>query len=318
MASVGKKIFRFLFILLAVTLITFLMVNLLPGDVSYRIGGETASVEDIETIRKDLGFENNIFVRYFYWLGRLLKGDLGESYLTHEPVLGAILSRLPVTLELLIISQLLALMLALPAGMISAYKSGSLTDRLINTGGFATLSIPGFVMALAAIYLFSIQLRWLPATGYTPFFDSPWANIRSFILPALSIALIEWVVLMRVLRSDMITTLGQNYILMAKAKGLPSWKIVIHHALRPSSFTLITVLGIQVGRLLGEAVIIETIFALPGIGRLLMDAIDARDYQMVQGCVLLITVGYVTVNSMVDILYLVLDPRIKSEASNAG
>jgi len=173
-------------------------------------------------------------------------------------------------------------------------------------------------MALVAIYLFSIQLRWLPATGYTPFFDGPWANIKSFVLPALSIALIEWVVLMRVLRSDMITTLQQNYILMAKAKGLPPWKILIGHALRPSSFTLITVFGIQIGRLLGEAVIVETIFALPGIGRLLINAIYARDYLMVQGCVLLITLGYVTINSVVDLLYAILDPRIRTEASNAG
>jgi len=282
------------------------------------IGGEGATMEDIQAIREDLGLDRNIVVRYLAWLGNIVRGDLGKSYLTREPVLDAILARLPVTLELLVISQLFALLLALPAGMISAYRSGSFTDRLISTSGFATVSIPSFVMALVAIYLFSIQLRWLPATGYTPFFDGPWANIKSFVLPALSIALIEWVVLMRVLRSDMITTLQQNYILMAKAKGLPPWKILIGHALRPSSFTLITVFGIQIGRLLGEAVIVETIFALPGIGRLLINAIYARDYLMVQGCVLLITLGYVTINSVVDLLYAILDPRIRTEASNAG
>jgi peptide/nickel transport system permease protein len=318
MHVIGKKLLRFLLVLLAVTAITFLMVNLLPGDVAYMIGGEGASLADVQIIRENLGLDRHIASRYLAWLGQLVRGDLGKSYLTREPVLDAIIARLPVTLELLFISQMLALLLALPAGIISAYRSGSPVDRLINTGGFASISMPSFVMALLAIYLFSVKLRWLPATGYIPFAENPWNNLKSFVLPSVSIALIEWVVLMRVLRSDMITTLQQNYILMARAKGLPPWRILTLHALRPSSFTLITVLGIQVGRLLGEAVIIETLFALPGMGRLLITAIYARDYLMVQGCVLVITVGYVVVNSIVDMLYALLDPRIRSERSHAG
>lgn len=317
MTIIGKKLLRFVLVVLAVTAITFLMVNLLPGDVAYMIGGESASLADIQVIRKNLDLDRHIASRYAAWLGQLARGDLGKSYLTREPVLDAILARLPVTLELLIISQLLALLLALPAGIISAYRSGSCVDRLINSGGFATVSMPSFVMALLTIYLFSVQLRWLPATGYTPFVEGPLANIKSFVLPALSIALIEWVVLMRVLRSDMITTLQENYILMAKAKGLPPWKILLRHALKPSSFTLITIVGIQVGRLLGEAVIVETIFALPGMGRLLINAIYARDTLMVQGCVLVITIGYVTVNSIVDGLYALLDPRVRKAKIHA-
>jgi peptide/nickel transport system permease protein len=315
---IWKKIFRLILIALAVSALTFLMVNILPGDVADMIGGRGASPEDIEAIRKDLGLDRNIIIRFVYWLGHLLQGDLGKSYLTQESVLHIILTRLPVTVELLVISQLFTLLLALPAGIFSAYRNGSFLDRLISIGGFATLSIPAFVMALVGIYLFAIQLHWLPATGYTSFEYGLWANIRSFILPALSIALIEWVVLMRVLRSDMISTLQQNYILMARAKGLPPWKVLLHHALRPSSFTLVTVLGMQIGRLLGGAVIIETIFALPGIGRLLVNSIYARDYMVVQGCILLITIGYVAINTMVDILYHILDPRIRTEAANAG
>jgi len=318
MMSIGKKLLRFILVILAVTAITFLMVNILPGDVSYLIGGESATTEDIQDIRRDLGLDRHIAVRYVEWLGRMLGGDLGESYLSGEPVFSAILNRLPVTIELLVISQLLALLLALPAGIFSAYRSNGFTDRLINTAGFATISIPSFVMALVAIYLFSIQLRWLPATGYTPFWEDPGANLKSFVLPALSIALIEWVVLMRVLRSDMISTLKQDYILMARAKGLPPWKILLRHALRPSSLTLVTVFGLQVGRLLGEAVIIETIFALPGIGRLLITAIYARDYLMVQGCALLITIGYVSINTAVDMVYGIIDPRIRGARSHAG
>jgi peptide/nickel transport system permease protein len=318
MAIFARQLLRFLLVLLAVTAITFLMVHLLPGDVAYTIGGESASAADIRAIQKDLGLDRGLGVRYCAWLGRVLKGDLGRSYLTREPVLKTICARLPVTLELLILSQLLALLLALPAGIISAYRSGSRTDRLISAGGFATVSVPSFVMSLLAIYLFSVKLRWLPATGYTPLSEGLWANLKSFLLPALSIALIEWGVLMRVLRSDMITTLQQNYILMAKAKGLPPWKILLHHAFRPSVFTLITVFGIQVGRLLGEAVIVETIFALPGMGRLLIDAIYGRDPLIVQGSVLVITIGYVTINTLVDILYGLLDPRVRAEASHVA
>ena len=318
MGFIWNKIVRLVLVVLAVTALTFLMVNLLPGDVADMIGGQGASQEDVQTIRQDLGLDRNILVRYVTWLGHLIQGDLGQSYLTQESVLHVIMIRLPVTIELLIISQLLTLLLALPAGIFSAYRNGSFLDRLISIGGFATLSIPGFVMALVGIYLFAIQLRWLPATGYTPLSYGFWANIRSFILPALSITLIEWVVLMRVLRSDMITTLQQNYILMARAKGLPPWKVLVHHALRPSSFTLVTVLGMQIGRLLGGAVIIETIFALPGIGRLMVNAIYARDYMVVQGCIILITIGYVVINTIVDILYNILDPRIRTEPSHAG
>ena len=318
MKILAKKAFRFVLVVLAVSALTFLMINLLPGDVAYIVGGEEATLADIEAIRKNLGLDQNIVVRYLTWLKNAASGDLGESYLTREPVLGTIIARLPVTLELLIISQCMALILALPFGIVGAYRSNSMVDRLVNGIGFATLSIPSFVMALLTIYLFSIKLRWLPATGYVPLSANIGANLKSFILPGLSIAMIEWVVLMRVLRSDMITTLGQNYILMAKAKGLPPWRVLLQHALRPSSFTLITVLGIQIGRHLGEAVIVETIFALPGMGRLLIDAIYARDYQMVQGCVLLITVGYVIINSVVDLLYTVLDPRIRTEGSHAG
>jgi peptide/nickel transport system permease protein len=166
-------------------------------------------------------------------------------------------------------------------------------------------------MALLAIFFFSIRLQWMPATGYTPLSAGLWMNIRSFILPALSIALIEWVVLMRVLRSDMISTLQQDFILMARAKGLPPWKIILRHALKPSSFSMITILGLQIGRHIGEAVIVESIFALPGIGRLMINAIYNRDYLLVQGCILFITTGYVTINTIIDVAYGVLDPRIR-------
>jgi peptide/nickel transport system permease protein len=316
MVVIGKKILRFVLVAVVVSAITFLMLNLLPGDVAYLIAGEDATAEDVLAVKAELGLDRPIWVRYGVWLGNALRGDLGTSYLTHEPVFDAIVARLPVTLELIVLSQLIALLLAVPTGIFSAYRHNTMTDRLISGASFATLSIPSFVMALLAIYFFAIRLKWLPATGYIPITQGLWANLRCFILPGFSIALIEWVVLMRVLRSDMVTTLQQNYILMARSKGLPPWKVLLHHALRPSSFTLITVLGLQIGRHIGEAVIVETIFALPGIGRLLVHAIYARDFLMVQGCILLVTIAYVSINTMVDIAYAILDPRIRTEATH--
>ena len=308
---VARKFARLALVLVAVSALTFGMLNMLPGDVAYVVGGVEATQQDVQQIRQDLGLDHHPVLRYVTWAKRALQGDLGRSYLTGEAVLTSILERLPVTIELIFLSQLLALCLAVPAGVLSACRSNTSADRLINGIGFATLSIPSFVMALLAVYLFSIHLQWLPATGYAPLSEGLWTNIRSLILPGFSIALIEWVVLMRVLRSDMITTLQQDFILMARAKGLPPWKVLLHHALRPSSFTLLTILGIQVGRHIGEAVIVETIFALPGIGRLLLNAIFNRDYMLVQGCTLLITTGYVTINALIDVAYGILDPRIR-------
>ena len=311
-----NKLIRLLAVATAVSALTFLLLALLPGDAAFVIAGLDATPQDVENIRRDLGLDRHIVIRYASWLTKLLKGDLGRSFLTDRPVLETIAERLPITIELIIVSLLMALLLAFPAGIISAYKYGRLADRCLSALGFATLSMPSFVMALLTIYFFAIQLGWLPATGYMPLSDGIWVNLRAFILPGLSVALIEWVVLMRVLRSDLIATLQQNYILMAKAKGLPPWKILLRHALRPSSLALVTVLGLQIGRYMGEAVIVETIFALPGVGRLLVDAIYNRDYMMVQGCVLVISVAYVLINAIVDATYSWLDPRIRSGKTN--
>ncbi len=313
----GKKLLRLIAVVLTVSILTFLMVNLLPGDVAYTIAGQDSSLEDVEAIREELGLNKNIAVRYAIWLGDVMKGDFGVSFRTHEPVLEAILSRLPVTIELLVLSQFFALFLAFPAGMVSAHRAETGLDRGLGAMAFAMMSIPIFMSSLLLIFLFALRLNWLPATGYTPLSANLWANLRAFILPALSIAFIEWAPLMRVLRSDMIATLQEDFILMAKAKGLPTWRILLRHALRPSCFTLVTILGIQIGNLIGGALIVETIFALPGIGRLLINAIFARDFITVQGVILFITVGYVVVNFFVDLFYSFLDPRIRKERSLA-
>lgn len=315
MIFIGKRFLHLISVVLAVTAITFLMVDLLPGDVAYNIAGQDATLEDVRAFQKELGLDQPIVLRYAKWLANVLSGDLGVSYLTHEPVASAIISRLPVTIELIIIAQFIALMLTIPCAILCAYRPQSAIDKSITALAFTTMSAPIFVMAIVLIYMFAVTLQWLPATGYVPLNENVMLNIRSFILPAFSIALVEWVPLMRVLRSDMISTLHKDYILLARSKGLPVAYILFRHALRPSSFTIMTVFGLQIGHLIGGSLIVETIFALPGIGRLLIGAIFNQDTYLIQGCILLIAVGYVVINFTVDILYTIIDPRIRKGAA---
>lgn len=233
------------------------------------------------------------------------------SPVTGEVVWDAIQERLPVTIELMLISQTIALLLAIPLGILCAYKAYSRFDQLTGFLAFGFMSAPVFVLSLVFIYLFALKLEWLPATGYVPLHRGILENIQSLLLPGLSIALVEWVPLMRVLRSDMISTLKEDYILLAQAKGIPDFRILLDHALKPSCLTLVTVLGIQIGHLIGGALMVEIIFALPGVGRLLVGAIYGRDVLMVQGCILFITFSYVGINLLVDAVYTVLDPRIR-------
>lgn len=315
MRYVLKRLRRLLVVLFAVTILTFLLVNVLPGDVAYDIAGQDATEEEVQAIREDLGLNRPILVRYVSWLGNFLVGDWGESYRTGEPVIEAIFSRFPVSFELMIVAQTMAVALALPMGLFSAYRSGQRTDKSIAAFGFLSLGVPPFVAAILLIYLFALTFQILPATGYQPISDGLWGNLKAFILPGLSIALAEWTVLMRVLRSDMIGVLQEDYISMARAKGLPAWRIILLHALRPASFSMITIIGLQVGGLIGGSIIIEQIYALPGVGRLLINAIYSRDFIIVQGAVTFIAIGYVAINFVVDMLYAVLDPRIRTERS---
>ena len=298
-------------VLLAVTLLTFLIAALLPGDLAHAMLGDQATPEAVAALRRDMGLDQPIWWRYLRWLGGILQGDFGRSFRTGEPVLGAILARLPVSLELMLLAQIAGLSIGIPLAIQCAVRSGGTFDRIMTGIAFAKLSIPNFMVAILLIYFFAVQMRVLPATGYVPFGEDPLGNLRCFVLPALTLALAEWPVLMRVLRSDMIATLQEDYIAMAKAKGLKPRRILLVHALKPSSLTLVTVAGINIGRLIGGAVIVESVFALPGIGRLLLGAIYTRDFMILQGVVLFVAAGFVIVNFLVDMLYAVLDPRIR-------
>ena len=305
---------RFLYlvpVLIAVSLLTFLIASLLPGDLAYVILGDQAEPDKVAALRHDLGLDLPIWWRYLSWLGHILQGDFGRSFRTGQTVLQAVVERLPVSFELMIFAELAGLIIGIPLAIACAVKSGSAFDRFMTGGAFGMLSLPSFLSAILLIYLFAVQLHWLPATGYVPFSEDPIGNLRCFVLPALTLALGEWPVLMRVLRSDMIATLQEDYIAMARAKGLKPSRILLVHALKPSSLTLVTVTGINIGRLMGGTVIVESIFALPGIGRLLLGSIYTRDLIILQGVVLCVAAGYVLINFVVDMLYAVLDPRIR-------
>jgi len=312
MASfIGKRLLYLLPVLLAVSMLTFLIASLLPGDLASTMLGDQATPEKVAALRAQMGLDLPIWQRYGIWLWDVLHGNLGRSFRTGETVWDAVTARLPVSLELMVVTVVLALAIAIPLAIFCAVKSGTAVDRFFTGLAFGKFSLPPFMVAILLIYLFAVGLNVLPATGWIPFAEDPVANLRSFVLPALTLAIAEWPVLMRVLRSDMIATLQEDYIAMAKAKGLKPSRILLVHALKPSSLTLVTVTGINIGRLIGGALIIETIFALPGIGRLLVGAIYARDFIILQGVVLFVAVGFVMVNFIVDMLYAVLDPRIR-------
>jgi peptide/nickel transport system permease protein len=298
-------------VLLAVTLLTFLIASLLPGDLAHAMLGDQATPEAVAALRHDMGLDQPIWWRYLRWLGGVLHGDFGRSFRTGEPVLGAILARLPVSIELMLLAEIAGLLIGIPLAVQCAVRSGGPFDRIVTGIAFAKLSIPNFMVAILLIYTFAVQMRVLPATGFVPFSEDSVGNLRCLVLPALTLAFAEWPVLMRVLRSDMIATLQEDYIAMAKAKGLKPRRILLVHALKPSSLTIITVAGINIGRLIGGAVIVESVFALPGIGRLLIGAIYTRDFMILQGVVLFVAAGFVIVNFLVDMLYAVLDPRIR-------
>jgi peptide/nickel transport system permease protein len=308
---VGRKLIYLVPVVFAVTLLTFFIAALLPGDLAVAMLGDQATAQNVAALHKKLGLDLPLWQQYLRWLSGAMVGDLGSSHRTGETVMHAIAGRLPVSLELMALAEGGGLLIGLPLAVLCAARSNSVFDRATSSGAFAMLSMPPYMLAILLIFAFSIRLGMLPSTGYIALSDGLFANLRSLALPAATLALVEWPVLMRVLRSDMIATLQEEYITAARAKGLPKRRILLVHALKPSSLTLVTVAGLNIGRLLGGAVIVETIFALPGLGRLLVDSIYSRDFIVVQGVVVFVAVGFVMVNFTVDLLYILLDPRIR-------
>jgi len=315
MHTLRSRALRLIPVLLIVTFVTFAMVRLLPGDPARGFLGAEAPQEQVDLLREEMGLNQNVFVAYFEWLGDVLRGDLGESYRTGQSVTEALSQRIPVSFELMLVAQVFALVVAIPIGVVTAYRSGGVTDRVWSGAAFALIAVPGFVLGLLLIYLFPVKLGLFRISGFTRLSESVTGNISSIILPALTLALAQVAIYSRLLRSDMISTLQEDYVTIARAKGLPTRRVLFGHALRPSSFSLLTLAGLNVGQLISGAVLVEFLFGLPGLGLMFVESILGRDLFMLQGAMLFIVVAYVVINLFVDILYTVLDPRIRHVAA---
>ena len=307
---------RLIATLFVVSILTFLLVEQLPGDPILAILPPEAldDLENIERIRKELKLDDSVFTRYARWAGDAIQGDLGKSYITDQPVAEAIKDRIPVTMELALLATIIAALFAIPIGALAAYREGGYFDRITSALTTAALSIPGFLVGIFFIWLFTLKFNWLPSTGWNRLSEKGLlANLQTAILPASALALAPLAINARLIRADMIGTLKEDYILSARAKGLRDRYILMRHALRPSSLTAITVFALQLGGLIGGTVVIETVFALPGLGTRLISGIYQRDVMMIQGITLFIATVYVVVNTAVDLLYLALDPRIRRQ-----
>jgi peptide/nickel transport system permease protein len=310
---IASRLTRLVLTVLVVTFVTFVGVNVLPGDAINAlipIEGQQDR-EFVERVREEWGLNDPMIVRYGRWLGNAVQGDLGDSIVTGQAVTDEITHRLPITLEIMFVAVGFSLLVAVPLGAFTGYREGRRSDRVVSGIAQAGLSLPSFVTGLILIYVFALKLQWFPAVGWNRLSNGIGPNLKSVALPALALAITEIAVYTRVLRSDMIATLKENYILSARAKGLTDRFILFRHGLRPSLLTLVTVVGLNIAALLGGVLVIEYLFAIPGIGKRLFSAIQQRDFMMVQAITMLITVFYVVVNTITDLTYMVVDPRIR-------
>ncbi|TMC75802.1 MAG: ABC transporter permease [Chloroflexi bacterium] len=300
--------------LVGVSILTFLFIRLLPGDaIAARLGTSTAlSPEQLASLRAYFGLDQPLHIQYWSWLASLFRGDAGYSIRTGRPVLVEIAERLPATLELAAAAALIAVSIGLPLGLLSAMRPRSRLDVAARVGGLIGLSLPSFWLGTLIVVLFSLYLRWLPNTGgYVDFVRDPLGNLKLLLLPAITLGLALAAATMRMTRSAMLDVLSADYVRTARAKGLRPAVVVRRHVLKNGLIVVVTLLGIQVGQLFGGAVVVEEIFSVPGVGRMLLTAIVQRDYALVQGGVLAIAILFVTLNIVVDLLYGYLDPRIR-------
>jgi peptide/nickel transport system permease protein len=300
-----------LIVLLVASIVVFAGVGALPGDPALALAGEDRSPKALEAIRDKYGLNDPVPVQYVNWLGHVVRGDFGTSTRTGLGVGQTVLDRLPVTLELAFLSMLLAVAIGLTLGVIAAVRRGSLADYLGSTAALVGLSVPHFWLGLMLILIFSISLGLLPASGFVPFFSDPVENLRHMVMPAIVLGTGFAAVIFRQTRAAMSESLSADYVRTARAKGLGQREVVASHALRNSLLTVVTIVGLQLGLLISGAVVTEQVFVLPGFGKLTLDAVFTRDYPVIQAVVLLTTVGYVVINFAVDMLYSVLNPRIR-------
>lgn len=313
---VGKRLLMAIPITLGVSILTFWVLNLVPGSAAQQLLGVEATEEQVRALEREMGLDRPAWIRYLDWLGGAVTGDLGKSFVSDQQVTTLLGERLVVTFELVILAMVGSLVLAIPVALLAAYRPNRLFDRLSMVVSVSGLSVANYVLALILVLIFAVQLGWFPAIGYVPFTEDPVENLRTMALPAAAIAFPLFCFYTRFLRGDLVDQLlGQDYIITAQAKGVGPWRVLIRHAFRNSSFGLITVVGLNLSTLIGATVIIEQIFAIPGLGQLMVQAINTRDMMVVQACVIVFAVVTVVANLVTDLLYAVLDPRIRYGSS---
>jgi peptide/nickel transport system permease protein len=295
---------------LLVSFVTFMLIHLIPGDPARVLLGEDATPETVAALHQQLGLDKPLLEQYWIWLTQAVHGDLGQSIQLNQPVLQAIVQRLPVTLELGTAALLFSLVLAVPLGIVTATRRGSRLDWLVNVSSLLGTTIPQFVLGLALILIFAVLIRLFPPGGYVAFGEDPLTNLRDLILPMLALGTGAVAVNLRQVRASMLEVLSQDYIRTARAKGLPERRVEYRHALPNALLPLLTIVGLQAGAILAGAFVIETIFIWPGIGQLAVTSILAKDYPVVQGVVLLSALSYMLINLLVDVSYAIVDPRI--------
>lgn len=311
MQRIVRTLVQLVPILILMSITIFTITVLLPGDPTDTILGEEATEEQRAVVRGSLGMDDPLPVRYINWVVQLLSGDFGRSYRTKIPVNVMISERIPVTLQLSIMALLISVLVGIPAGILAARRHNSRLDTIASLISMFGVAMPHFWMGILLIQLFSLQLRWLPPSGYIPFNEDPIGSLRLMIMPSITVGLTLAATVMRQTRASLLEVLTQDYIRTARAKGLHERSIMIRHALRNAAIPVVTVIGLQVGALISGAVVTETVFSLPGLGRMLVNGIFQRDLPVIQATVLFVVIGVLLVNLITDLIYTVLDPRIR-------
>jgi peptide/nickel transport system permease protein len=298
-------------VMLIVAVLVFLMLRLTPGDPAAIIAGDNANTEQVALIRSRLGLDEPIFVQFFIWIGNILRGDFGESFFFKKTVAELILGRLEPTLALALFTIVIAVSVAVPLGVLAAYKQGTWIDRIVMGFSVMGFSVPVFVIGYALIYLFAIKLNWVPVQGYQPLSQGFAGFAHRLILPSVTLSVIYIALIARMTRASVLEVLGEDYIRTARAKGQVEIKILFRHALKNAAVPIVTVIGLGIALLIGGVVVTESVYTIPGLGRLTVDAVLARDYPTIQAVILLFSLVYVLINLAVDLVYTLLDPRIR-------
>jgi peptide/nickel transport system permease protein len=308
---IGQRVLATVPVLLIVAVLVFMMLRLTPGDPAAVIAGEAATAKDIAEIRAKLGLDGSIVSQFFIWIGHVVQGDFGESFFYKRTVSSLIADRIGPTVSLAVMTIVLAVVIAVPLGTLAAYRQGSWLDRIVMGISVVGFSVPVFVIGYILIYLFSLGLGWFPVQGYQPLSQGFGGFVHRLILPSLALAVVYIALLARMTRTSVLEVLNEDYVRTARAKGLPNLKVLVRHALRNAAVPIVTVIGLGIATLLGGVVVTESVFNIPGLGRLTVDAVLARDYPTVQAVILLFSVAYVVINLVIDVFYTILDPRIR-------